>query len=71
MTFSLDDNGETGIFIRDAEKSIFIGKADSTNMYTGDFFPFNGMYIKHDGKQAYQVNSFESPFTGGQAKRDD
>lgn len=71
MTFSLDDNGETGIFIRDTEKSIFIGKADSTNMYTGELFPFNGLYIKHDGKQAYKVNSFEIPAdAGSEEKRD-
>lgn len=69
MTFTLDDNGETGIFIRDAEKSIFIGKADSTNMFTGELSPFNGMYIKHNGKPAYQVNSFDGPLVGGQAEK--
>ena len=68
MTFSLDDNGETGIFIRDAEKSIFIGKADSTNMYTGELYPFNGMYVKQDGKTTFEVSSFESPVVGGQAE---
>lgn len=65
MTFTLNDNGETGIWIRDAEKSIFIGKADSTNMFTGDIYPFNGLFINHAGKPAFNFNSFESqPFPG-------
>lgn len=60
MTFTLDDNGETGIWIRDAEKSIFIGKADSTNMFTGEIAPFNGLFINHAGKPAFNFNSFET-----------
>jgi hypothetical protein len=65
MTFSLDDNGQTGISIRDSEKSIFIGKADSINPFTGELYPFNGLFIKHVGKQGYSVNSFETPTLQG------
>ena len=59
MTFSLDDSGQTGISIRDMDKSIFIGKADSTNFFTGDDFPFNGMLIKGPADKEYRFNSFE------------
>lgn len=57
MTLSLDDGGVTGISIRDAHKSIFIGKADTTNWYTEKNVPFNGILIKDSMGLKYNFNS--------------
>jgi hypothetical protein len=55
----LNDDGTTGLAIRDRDQTIFIGKADTTNWFTKEF-PFNGLFIKDSSGIKYDFNSWKN-----------
>lgn len=54
------EDGTTGITMSDAKGSIFLGKADSSNWYTNDQVPFNGLQINDNKGEGIIFNSFET-----------
>lgn len=62
VLLTLNDDGTTGLVIRDLDQTIFIGKADTSNWYTKDF-PYNGLFIKDSVGIKYDLNSWNKMTT--------
>lgn len=58
MVLSVDDDGTTGISIRSLKQNIFLGKADTTNWYTGKERPFNGLLIQQSDSTKFSFNTY-------------
>ncbi len=57
IILTLNDDGTTGLVIRDIDQSIFLGKADSLNWFTKEY-PFNGLFVNDSGGTKYDFNSW-------------
>ena len=50
LSLILSDEGNTGLFMKSNEGSIFLGKTKNKNYYTEEF-PFQGLFMKSDSLQ--------------------
>lgn len=57
IILTLNDDGTTGLIIRDLDQTIFLGKADTLNWYTKEY-PFNGLFVKDSAGIKYNFNSW-------------
>lgn len=59
LSLILSDEGNTGLFMKSSEGSIFLGKAKDKNYYA-DTFPFQGIFMQSDSiKKEFQFNLLE------------
>lgn len=62
IMLTLNDDGTTGLAIRDLDQTIFLGKADSLNWFTKEY-PFNGLFVKDSTGIKYDFNSWNKTKT--------
>lgn len=59
LVLSVDDNGTTGIGIRNSKQTIFLGSSDSLNGYTRKEYPYNGLRIEDATGLKFNFNSIK------------
>ncbi len=57
LSLAIFEDGTSGIIMNSKNRSIFLGKADSTNWYTKDQVPFNGLLINDEKGTVIKLNS--------------
>ena len=53
------EDGTSGFVMNNADRSLFLGKADSINWHTKNLFPFHGLLIKNKNGKNVKLNSYE------------
>ena len=70
LSLAIFEDGTSGIIINSNGRSIFLGKADSTNWYTKDQVPFNGLLINDKkGEEIILNSSSKIEYTSNKNKR--
>lgn len=57
FSITIFEDGTSGLTMNSTNGSIFLGKADSTNWYTKDHVPFNGLLINDTKGEEIKLNS--------------